>query len=145
MSYQAPLVLGPVSLPWDLDRVVTGALDVLRLDPGDADAVRIANHAQVATRRIEQYLDLESMPDEWLTIPIGMAIPPIPPDMYALPPELYEAAVNLTVELLPQEGCRLPGVLDSWSADGAFTRISSDVMRGVRDLVARHRGRWGVA
>ena len=144
MSYQRSTVTAPASLPWDLERVAAGALDVLRLDPSDADAARILGHAQVATRRIDQYLDLECLPDEWLTIPVGMAVPPVPPDFYEIPPELYEAAINLTIERYRSKDAAF-GVLDSWSADGSFTRISADTLKGVRSLIGPSKGRWGVA
>ena len=129
MSYTGPVVAPPAVLPWDMAAIVADALDVLRLDPSDQDADRIAGAATAATALIEQGLDLEASP--WAT-------------STSIPAPLMTAATNLTVELYRRKDAPF-GVTDSWSVDGAVVRLSSDVMRGVERLVAPYRGRRGIA
>ena len=129
MSYTPPVVAPPASLPWDLAAITASALDVMRLDPGDEDAGRVADAAASATVLIEQRLDLEASP--WTTAA-------------TIPTPLTTAAVNLTVELYRRKDAPF-GVTDAWSVDGALVRLSSDVMRGVGSLLDPYRQRRGIA
>ena len=128
MTYAPPVVVAPAVLPWDLPAIVADALDVLRLDPSDEDADRIATAATTATALLEQRLDLETSP--WMS-------------SAELPAPLTTAATNLTVELYRRKDAPF-GVTDAWSVDGALVRLSSDVLRGVGALVAPYRGRRAV-
>jgi hypothetical protein len=129
VTYTSPSVAPPASLPFDPPAVTGAALDILRLDPADEDAARIAGGTLQAIALVEQRLDLEVSP--WA-------------DAAALPAPVEGAAVLLTVELYRRKDAPF-GVTDSWSVDGAAFRITSDVMRGVDSMLAPYRGRRGVA
>ena len=128
MTYTPPVVTPPASVPWDLEAIITAALDVLRLEPTDDDVDRIDLAARSACELIEQRLDLEV---PWT-------------DPAAIPPPVTTAAVNLTVELYRRKDAPF-GVTDAWSVDGGILRLSSDVLRGVSSLLAPYRARRGVA
>lgn len=124
MTYTPPAVVAPARLPWVVAEVAESALDVLRLEPEDEDAERVAAAADSATVLVDQRLDLEVAPA-------------------TIPGPVYDAAVTLAVELYRRKDAPF-GVSDSWSIDGASIRISSDVMRGVDSMLAPFRGRRGV-
>jgi len=128
MTYIPPTVLPPAPLPFDPPAITGAALDVLRLDPADDDAERIAGDTLAAIALVEARLDLEVSP--WA-------------DADAIPAPVESAAVLLTVELYRRKDAPF-GVTDSWSVDGAAFRITSDVMRGVESMLAPYRGRRGV-
>lgn len=142
MSYSPPTVAAPLALPWALDRVTSSALAVLRLNSDDIDAARIQQKASVATRLINEFLDLATFPIQWLVPYFGPNDPEVM--VCVVPPELYEAAINVTVELYRAKDAPF-GVSDAWSADGALVRISSDRLKGIRSLITTHKGRWGIA
>jgi hypothetical protein len=119
------IVTPPAANPWDTAEIAAQALAVLRLDPADQDAARIAELAVEATELVDGYLDLEAP--------------------YDVIPSLVEgSAVTVTVELYRRKDAPF-GVSDAWSADGGVVRVSSDPLRGVRGLLGRYKGRWGVA
>lgn len=118
-------VTTPAPLPWELEDIVARALDVLRLDPTDADAERIELAAVEATTLIEQSLDLHESPT-------------------TIPAPVVGAAVQVTIELYRRKDAPF-GVTDAWSVDGSIVRLSSDPLKGVWPSISRYRGRWGVA
>ena len=125
MTYTGPTVSAPARLPWDVPAIVTAALDVLRLDPTDDDAGRIADAAQSATELLDSALDYAVAPT-------------------TIPGPVITAAVNLTVELYRRKDAPF-GVTDAWSVDGTMVRLSSDVLRGVSGLIRPYRSRRGLA
>jgi len=126
MSY---VVTAPAPLPWDQAAVLADVLAVLRLEPDDVDADRVADACLAATQLADSELDLVSSP--WLT--------------YADVPEpIKRAATILGVEVFRRKDAPF-GRADSWSPDGAAYILSPDVMKGVRSLLAPYKRRWGVA
>jgi len=117
-------VAPPAPLPWDVDAVAQSALELLRLTSADIDADRMLAMADTATTLIDAELDYAVSPTE-------------------IPGAVFDAAVNLTVELYRRKDAPF-GVLDSWSVDGAAIRLSADVMRGTRKMLAPFVSRWGV-
>ena len=105
VTYTPPLVAGPAANPWDTDAITSQALEVLRLDPSDMDAVRIATKAAEAVWLIDQQLDMAE--------PYATAA--------AIPTAIVGAAVTLTVELYKRKDAP-GGITDSsWPADdGSF-------------------------
>jgi len=128
LTYTPPTVAPPAAIPFDVAAITAAALDVLRLDPTDDDADRIAGDTLTAIALVEQRLDLEVSP--WA-------------DAAAIPAPVQNAAVLLNVEVYRRKDAPF-GVTDSWSVDGAAFRISSDVMRGVDSMLAPYRGRRAV-
>ena len=124
MTYTAPTVAPPASIPFDVPAIADAALDVLRLDPADDDAARIAEEAARACRLVELELDYPTSP-------------------VAVDPLAVSAAVTLTVELYRRKDAPF-GVADAWSIDGASIRLSADVWRGVRSELSKIRARWAV-
>lgn len=127
MTYTAPLVTGPAANPWDTESIASRALDVLRLDPADRDASRIADCATTAGQLIDGELD---------------RVTPYPAG--AIPSAVVGAAVNLTVTLYRLKDAAF-GILDTWSADGVVARIPADVLKGVHSMLADYRERRGIA
>jgi hypothetical protein len=119
------MTTAPASHPWDVELVLAGALDVLRLEADDPDADRVASCVLAATDLIDQWLDYAE-------------------PLLDLPADLEVAAVNVTVELFRRKDAPF-GVTDSWSVDGAVVRISSDPLRGSRALLRPFKSRRGVA
>ena len=117
-------VSAPVALPWDVDAVAIAALDILRLDPADDDAQRITDAATTATELVDAHLDYATAPA-------------------SIPSPVFDAAVNLTVELYRRKDAPF-GVTDSWGLDGASIRLSSDVMKGTASMLAPYKARWGI-
>lgn len=109
---------------WDLGEVVDRALTVLRLEPADADAARIADAAEVAARRVDTLVD-RAEPG-----PVSVT--------------MLAAAVQGTIEEYKRSGASF-GLLDSWSTDGFALRISPDPMRGIEAMVTPDKERWGVS
>jgi len=128
MTYTSPLVAPPATNPWDVADVAARALAVLRLDPADADAARIDAAALAAVALVDAELDM-------VTPYASAAVIPAP---------VLDAAVNLTVEGYRRKDAPF-GLTDSWSADGAFLRLSSDVLKGVRSQLGPYVERRGVA
>lgn len=128
MTYTPPTVVGPAVNPWDIESITAQALGVLRLDPSDMDAARIATKATEAAWLIDQQLD--------------MVTPYATAD--AIPTAIVGAAVTLTVELYRRKDAP-GGITDSWTADGSFLRLSADVLKGVRSTIQPAKQRWGVA
>lgn len=120
-------VAPPAPLPLDAQAVADAALAVLRLDSADIDADRIEQAAVVAIDLASQQLDYDV--DD---VPTTLAV------------AVTDAVVTLTVELYRRKDAPF-GVTDSWSVDGAVLRLSSDVFRGVRSQLAKHRARRGIA
>ena len=118
-------VTPPASNVWDLNDVAEQALAVLRMETDDVDAGRVTDAAEVATVRLDGYLD---------------AIEPL--DTSTMP-DLVQAAVELTVEVYRTKDAPW-GVLDAWSADTVPVRISSDRLRSIRGLVVPRKVRFGV-
>lgn len=116
---------GPAVLPWDVDAVASAALDILRLDPADADAERIRSAADTATTLVDTFLDYEVAPD-------------------SIPSPVFDAGVNLTVELFRRKDAPF-GVTDSWSVDGASVMLSADVMRGTYSMLDPFKSRFGIS
>ena len=121
-------VTAPAENPWDLVVVTDRALAVLRLDPDDADAGRVLDAAAEAVVLVDAELDL----------PVAYST------SSAIPMPVVSAAVNLTVEGYRRKDAPF-GVTDSWSADGAFLRLSADVMKGVKSQLRPFKARRGVA
>jgi hypothetical protein len=121
-------VTPPAANPWDLAEVTTRALDVLRLDPADADAGRVGEAAAQAVALVDAELD---MPDPYSTAS-------------GIPAPVLEAAVNLTVEGYRRKDAPF-GLTDSWSADGAYLRLSADVMKSTKSQLRPYKARRGVA
>lgn len=128
MTYEAPAIAPPAVLPWDTAAIIAAALAILRLDPADVDAARIADNAASAIESCEQDLDLAESP--W-------------PTSADIPPPVVEAAVDLTVERYRRKDAP-GGITDSWAPDGASLLLPGDDMRGVRSKLAPYRGRWGL-
>ena len=128
MTDTAPTVAPPAVNPWDIEDIAAQALDVLRLDPSDMDAVRINTKAAEAVMLIDQYLDMDA--------PYA--------DTTALPAPIIGAAVTLTVELYRRKDAP-GGITDSWTVDGSFMRLSADVLKGVRSTLRPYKSRFGVA
>jgi hypothetical protein len=118
-------VTPPAANVWDVNDIAQQALGVLRMDGADVDAGRVTDAADVATCRIDAYLDT--------TVPVDTAAVP----------ELVQAAVELTVEVYRTKDAPW-GVLDAWSADTVPVRISSDRLRSIRGLIVQHKERFGV-
>ena len=125
MSDVAAPVSAPAALPWDVDAVAQAALDILRLDPADEDADRILDAAVTATELVDYELDYAVAPA-------------------SIPSPVFNAAVVLTVELYRRKDAPF-GVTDAWSIDGASIRLSTDVMRSTRSMLAPYVSRFGVA
>jgi hypothetical protein len=121
-------VAAPAANPWDLAEVTTRALDVLRLDPADADAQRVGDAAAQAVALVDAELDLPIAYSTWS----------------GLPAPVVEAAVNLTVEGYRRKDAPF-GLTDSWSADGAYLRLSADVMKSTKSQLRPYKARRGVA
>jgi len=124
VTYTPPTVAPPAPIPFDVAAIASAALDVLRLDPTDDDAERIATEAERACRAVSLLQDY--------------AVDPL-----AVDPLEESAAVTLTVEGYRRKDAPF-GVTDAWSVDGASIRLSSDPYRGVRSQLARVRSRWAV-
>ena len=118
-------VTPPVANVWDVNDITAQALAVLRMDDTDVDAGRVADAADVATVRLDAYLD---------------AVDPI--DTTTMP-DVTQAAVELTIEVYRTKDAPW-GVLDAWSADTVPVRISSDRLRSIRSLVIPRKQRFGV-
>ena len=118
-------VAPPAANVWDVNDIAGQALAVLRMDGTDVDAGRVEDAVDVATRRIDGYLD---------------AVTPIDT---TTEPELVQAAVELSIEVYRTKDAPW-GVLDAWSADTVPVRISSDRLRSIRSLVITHKERFGV-
>jgi hypothetical protein len=128
VTYTAPLVAGPAVNPWDTEDIAAQALDVLRLDPSDMDAERIAAKAEEAVALIDRKLDMVT-----------------PYASYAsIPKPVRGAGVTLTVEMFKRKDAP-GGITDAWSADGTFLRLSADVLKGVRSTLEPYVERRGVA
>ena len=121
-------VAAPAVNPWDVADVVDRALAVLRLDPADADADRVAQAAAEAVALVDAELDL--------TDPYT--------DAAAIPAPVVGAAVNLAVEDYRRKDAPF-GLTDSWSSDGAYLRLSADVMKGVKSALRPYKDRQGMA
>jgi len=121
MSDVAP----PVANVWDANDITAQALAVLRMDGTDVDAGRVADAADVATMRLDLYLDRVDQLDTTTM------------------PDLVQAAVELTIEVYRTKDAPW-GVLDAWSADTVPVRISSDRLRSIRSLVIPRKQRFGV-
>ena len=121
--------------PWaepawaDITEIVAAALAQLRIDPADVDASRMEPYAAAAVRRIDQYLDPGTGPT--------YGNPP--------PPELFEAAVTVTVRLFRQKDAPF-GIAGGWSDfDTGPIRVPSDVLQGVYPLIRPLKLNYGVA
>jgi len=121
-------VAPPAANPWDVADVASRALAVLRLDPADADALRVGEGAVLAVELVDELLDLRTAY----------------PSAAAIPRAVVGAAVNLTVEDYRRKDAPF-GLTDSWSADGAFLRLSADVYKGVRSQLQPFKDRRGMA
>jgi hypothetical protein len=121
-------VAPPAANPWDLVEVTTRALAVLRLDPADADAQRVADAAAQAVELVDAELD---MPIPYL-------------DAASIPAPVMEAAVNLTVEGYRRKDAPF-GLTDSWSVDGSYLRLSADVMKSTKSQLRPYKARRGLA
>ena len=128
MSYTAPLVAPPAVNPWDVEDIANQALDILRLDPSDMDAVRINAKAAEAVALIDQELDMVS---------------PYPA-YTAIPAPVIGAAVTVTVDGYRAKDA-FGGVVDSWSQDGSFFRLSADRLKSVRSTLTPYVERRGLA
>ena len=115
----------PVSNTWDVNDIGLQALAVLRMESDDVDAGRVTDAAEVATVRLDAYLD---------------AVDPLDT---ATMPDLVEAAVELTIEVYRTKDAPW-GVLDAWSADTVPVRISSDRLRSIRGLIVARKVRFGI-
>lgn len=122
----------PWALPtWagDLDEIIDAALVQLRMDPSDADAARLQHHAATAVRRIDKFLDPGTGPT--------YSFPP--------PPELFEAAVNVTVRLFKAKDAPF-GVMGGYSDfDTGPITVPADPLLGVYPLIRPLKLSFGVA
>lgn len=122
----------PFTLPvWagDLTEIVAAALAQLRIDSADVDSSRMEPYASAAVRRIDSFLDPETADD-------------FP---YPAPPELFEAAVTVTVRLFRQKDAPF-GVAGGWSdLDTGPIRVPADVLQGVYSLLRPLKRQFGVA
>jgi hypothetical protein len=121
-------VTPPAANPWDVAAVASRALAVLRLDPADVDAERVTEAATSAVALVDAELDLR-------TAYASAAV---------IPPTVVEAAVNLTVEGYRRKDAPF-GLTDSWSVDGAYLRLSADVMKGTKSALRPFKDRRGLA
>ena len=121
-------VAPPATNPWDVAAVASRALAVLRLDPDDADAERVAYAAVAAVVLIDAELDLRTAYAS----------------ADAIPTPVVDAAVTLTVEGYRRKDAPF-GLTDSWSADGAYLRLSADVMKGTKSQLRPFKDRRGMA
>lgn len=128
MTYTSPVVAPPAPLPWDLPAITAAALDVLRLDPTDQDADRIATAAMVATADVEAELDYETSP--WATAA-------------DIPPAVTWVATVRTVEAYRRKDAPF-GLADSFSPDGASVYLPANHRRGTSSVLAPYRSRRGV-
>lgn len=121
----------PWTLPvWagDLSEIVAATLSQLRMDPADVDAARIEPYASAAVRRIDQYLD-----------PAEGGGQPFPP-----PPELFEAAVSVTIRLFRQKDAPF-GVVGGWSDfDTGPVHIPTDILTGVYSQIRPLKEQFGI-
>lgn len=124
-------VTPPAINPWDVALITTRALAVLRLDPADADAQRVAEAAASAVVLVDAELDLV---EPYPLLEGGAGIPT----------PVVDAAVVLTVEGYRRKDAPF-GLTDSWSADGAYLRLSADVMKGTKSQLRPFKQRRGVA
>jgi hypothetical protein len=120
----------PATLPgWsDPATITAAALAVLRLDPTDADAVRVESAARSALFLVDDYLDRA---DDPLVSPA--------------PQPVTDATVQVTCELYRRKDAPF-GVLNSWSeSDIGPVRIGTDPIKGVELLLAPYAHRYGVS
>ena len=117
----------PIANSWDTAALATMVRAVLRRDPTDVDAddPRVLQACEVATRRLDNYLDA--------TVDV----------LPMTEPELVEAATELAVEVYRSKDAPF-GVIEAWSADAIPLRISSDRLRNVRSIAVAHKQRGGV-
>lgn len=118
-------VTPPAANGWDVNDIAAQALATLRMESDDVDAGRVADAAEVATRRLDAYLDAVT--------PIDTTAEPV----------LVQGAVELTIEVYRTKDAPW-GVLDAWSADTVPVRISADRLRSIRGLVVPYKARFGV-
>jgi hypothetical protein len=121
-------VAPPAANPWDVAEVTSRALAVLRLDPADADAERVAEAAAEACVLADELLDKVT--------PYATST--------AIPAPAVGAVVDGAVELYRRKDAP-NGVTDSWTADGSYMRFSSDPTKGMRGKLRPFRERRGVA
>jgi hypothetical protein len=110
--------------------IASGALEQLRLGETDRDAARVARKALAACSMIDEHLELRPVLGRvYYTVGGRNVIAYATGDA---PPQVLEAAVELTVELYTRKDATL-GVLGS-GPDAV--RLSSDHLAGVRSTLA---------
>lgn len=124
-SEEVMLPVPPAVSAWDTDRIVSRALEVLRLGTEDPDAPRVYDAAQAAMRLVDVYVD---------AVEDGL---PVTPPMEA-------AAVQVTVEMYRRKDAPF-GVIDAWSQDATAIRVSGDPLSGVLLTLLPAKARWGVS
>jgi hypothetical protein len=114
---------------WDADATTTAALEQLRLEAVDVDAVRVAELVPTAGAAINDYLDVDPYAD--------VIWPGVDP-----PAPLADAVVQVVVELYRRKDA------PASTADGmmltAWRPASFDVLAGVRALIRPYKRRFGV-
>lgn len=113
----------------DLSEIITAALVQLRIDPADVDASLMEPYAEAAVRAIEAFLDPNGGPT------------------YGdpAPPELFQAAVTVTVRWFRGKDAPF-GVTGGWSElDMGPVRVPSDVLQGVYPQLRPLKLNYGIA
>lgn len=118
-------VTPPAVNTWDVDGILADALTVLRLDPNDADADRVAGACVEATEQLDQDLDATTAIDTELVR------------------TLHQSAVDLAVSLYRRKDAPL-GVSSSYSPD-EFIAVEADPLAAARRRVLPYKQRWGIA
>lgn len=112
---------------WDTAATAAAALAVLRLEAGDVDADRVAELVDAAGVQVNNYLDRT-----------GDDPVPAPP-----PADLADALTQIVVELYRRKDAP-PSSIDGLIAS-SWRAPSLDPLAGVRSVLRRYKGRFGVA
>jgi hypothetical protein len=123
MTYPPFAVAAPVANVWDVAAITAAALAVLRLDPGDVDAGRVAAGAEEATMRIDLELD---------------AVDPV--DTTGNP--LYEGPATSLAVTLYRDKDFATGVSSSFTPD-RYEPVGGDPAARVRKSLVKLKVRFG--
>jgi hypothetical protein len=143
-----PLVEVPAAVAgsWHdaIPAIAAAALEQLRVTDVDVDAARIAGKTPAACVAVDAYLDLRAYDAYLAVIPgrVTYTYGGVTVAAYAAgeaPPDVIEAAVQLTVELYRRKDAPF-GVFGGFEP----ARISADQLRGVASLLDPWREGWGI-
>jgi hypothetical protein len=113
----------PAAATWDVEDIVTQALAVLRLGPGDVDEGRVETMAVVACGQVDSLVDS--------------------PESIDPTPAMIDSAVQTTIALYRRKDAPF-GTADAWSSDAVAVGIPTGPLAGGRAEVLPDKRRWGV-